>query len=966
MNARNRMLAILLALIMLMGLLPVSAIADGNAAGDPATELSQLATEGDDPAMEGDDPAPEGDDPAPEGDDPAPEGDDPAPEGDDPAPEGDDPAPEGDDPAPEGDDPAPEGDDPAPEGDDHAPEGDDPAPKGDDPAPEGDDSASEAPAKSTMKRGLAAPPSGTSNKIDKVAIAGSQPYAGITVKEFTGDLSTPYGANYKYSGLALKDAGGTTYTASNNPNHVLSSEEQYSVTIYLRCSSPYTFRSAITCQTPNWLTGVGYTRQNDYTVLVTGTFTPVARIAALRGIEITATGMTEDALTGMTATPSFSGATPNYDLDYEATLTKLPGASAPPVPWANPAPGETRYVRVNVYGDEDMDYDRLSPSDIKFNLPSYLTVKLVLMPKNTVTRPDNLTNRLQIVIELTYTTTILNTITINGPEPLYDTLVSDFISSLSVPDAAGYSIDRVSMMDADTLVSLPGDARLKAGERYTVGVTLSPKANYAFSDSISKSDVTVPDWVSRFDFSNDASGTGVTMTFTVPAILEEVAITAAGSDQNKLTGLTVTPTFDGDVQAADYSIFADGLLVDELGNECPWADAPSPSAVRYVDVQISGTDAVDLSKLTKDDVTIQILPGMDAAVSNVAFDSQTNRLTIRIRLIQGCAFALTGLTIRADGEENGSLTGLTVTPAFAKRIQLDGPTSPDDYIIAADPDLESSEGVFPYSPPPGKAGILKILFDGVAVDPSGLTAADITVSVPGFDAQVENIKRDDSTSNGYRIEISLTRQAPSPGPSQPPAPSPGPSQPPAPSPSPSQPVPSPGPSQPVTPPSPSQPVPSPGPSGGGYFVTEGANSTWTAGSGRDVTITVVRGEGDSTCFSHFTGVDIDGVTLTRDTEYTAVPGSTVVTLKAAKLQTLSPGRHTVTVHFDDGDASTGITVLSNSGGDDRKPEKKDTPTSPKTGDDSRTGLWISLLALSGGGAAAMAAGRKKRRGRPVR
>ena len=123
-----------------------------------------------------------------------------------------------------------------------------------------------------------------------------------------------------------------------------------------------------------------------------------------------------------------------------------------------------------------------------------------------------------------------------------------------------------------------------------------------------------------------------------------------------------------------------------------------------------------------------------------------------------------------------------------------------------------------------------------------------------------------------------------------------------------------------------------------YSVTGGADTTWTKGSNASVTITVKRGEADDTCFSHFTGVEIDGVALAVG-DYEAVSGSTVVTLKAAALQKLSVGSHTVTVKFDDGQASTGLTVKAGSGSTDK-------PTSPKTGDDSNLRLWVLLMLLS--------------------
>lgn len=138
-----------------------------------------------------------------------------------------------------------------------------------------------------------------------------------------------------------------------------------------------------------------------------------------------------------------------------------------------------------------------------------------------------------------------------------------------------------------------------------------------------------------------------------------------------------------------------------------------------------------------------------------------------------------------------------------------------------------------------------------------------------------------------------------------------------------------------------------------YTVTGGADSTWTKGSNATVTITVKRSEADDTCFSHFTGVEIDGVALAAG-DYEAVSGSTVVTLKASALQKLSNGSHTVTVKFDDGKASTGLTVKAASGSTDK-------PTSPKTGDESNMRLWVLLMLMSIlGFIATVAVGRKKR------
>ena len=139
-----------------------------------------------------------------------------------------------------------------------------------------------------------------------------------------------------------------------------------------------------------------------------------------------------------------------------------------------------------------------------------------------------------------------------------------------------------------------------------------------------------------------------------------------------------------------------------------------------------------------------------------------------------------------------------------------------------------------------------------------------------------------------------------------------------------------------------------------YTVKEGGNGTWKQGSGETYKITVNRSVDDDKCFDHFTGVSIDGKALGGG-EYTAVRGSTVVTLNAGTLEKLSVGSHTVTVNFDDGKAETTVTV-----------QAKDTvpaDNTPKTGDPSRTGLWLGALLVSGAAATVLIAYGRKRKSR---
>ena len=95
-----------------------------------------------------------------------------------------------------------------------------------------------------------------------------------------------------------------------------------------------------------------------------------------------------------------------------------------------------------------------------------------------------------------------------------------------------------------------------------------------------------------------------------------------------------------------------------------------------------------------------------------------------------------------------------------------------------------------------------------------------------------------------------------------------------------------------------QPIPS---TGTELKIIAEDNQIYNKASGSDVTITC---NGD---FAKFTGIKVDG-SVVDSSNYTAVSGSTVLTLKASYLGTLTDGSHTITFVYTDGEANANLTV----------------------------------------------------------
>ena len=178
----------------------------------------------------------------------------------------------------------------------------------------------------------------------------------------------------------------------------------------------------------------------------------------------------------------------------------------------------------------------------------------------------------------------------------------------------------------------------------------------------------------------------------------------------------------------------------------------------------------------------------------------------------------------------------------------------------------------------------------------------------------------------------------------------------------------------------------PAPGSVDYEILDGANTGWEQNSDGSLSI---RGSG---AISKFVGVKVDG-NLVDVKNYTVKEGSTIVTLKADYLNTLSVGNHTFEIIWTDGTAATRFTVSKsdsgsaepkdNDGNNGKNDNTNNTPataledknntgtsgsqtddnqqiTSPKTGDNSHTVLWISLLGVSLAGLLSMIYVRKKK------
>lgn len=138
-----------------------------------------------------------------------------------------------------------------------------------------------------------------------------------------------------------------------------------------------------------------------------------------------------------------------------------------------------------------------------------------------------------------------------------------------------------------------------------------------------------------------------------------------------------------------------------------------------------------------------------------------------------------------------------------------------------------------------------------------------------------------------------------------------------------------------------------------YAIIEGAGSTHQNKDNNEITI---KSNGK---FDKFQGIKVDE-NLVDKSNYTAKSGSTIVTLKADYLNTLSIGKHKIAFVYDDGEVETEFVIAESKKTEDNKnteqaeqeekntsKENDKTSTTPKTGDLSHITLWQIGLAISG-------------------
>ena len=177
--------------------------------------------------------------------------------------------------------------------------------------------------------------------------------------------------------------------------------------------------------------------------------------------------------------------------------------------------------------------------------------------------------------------------------------------------------------------------------------------------------------------------------------------------------------------------------------------------------------------------------------------------------------------------------------------------------------------------------------------------------------------------------------------------------------------------QPQPTPQPVVPTPTPQPEPDqiedGYRFTVGNDAVWNGG---DLLFKIENplvdmNQPGERVFDRFQGIEIDGKAVDKE-NYTAQPGSVVLTLKESYIRSLGTGKHTIKAKFKCANAATTYFTVTGS----KKTPKPGTPgvvkKTPvrakvvKTGDSSSTAAFAIMFVLAGAALAGVATYRRKR------
>jgi len=125
------------------------------------------------------------------------------------------------------------------------------------------------------------------------------------------------------------------------------------------------------------------------------------------------------------------------------------------------------------------------------------------------------------------------------------------------------------------------------------------------------------------------------------------------------------------------------------------------------------------------------------------------------------------------------------------------------------------------------------------------------------------------------------------------------------------------------------------PSAPTYKVIQGGDGT--ADGTKDYVLEIERSEDDVHCLHYYDWVAVDGIKLT-DEQAPASSGSTIITIKAEYLKTLSEGKHTIVVNFVDNSVSTTLTIQSAA--------QKSGTAVPATGELQSPALYIGMALIA--------------------